>query len=220
MRSYFANRREAGRELATLLNAYAHRDDVRVLALPRGGVPVAFEVARALAAPLDVLVVRKLGVPMQPELAMGAIASGDAFYLDRRMVEAVGVSKDALADVIARERAELARRERLYRGTNAPLDAHDRVTIVVDDGMATGSTMRAAAMSLRHAHPARIVAALPVAPLDAEARIEDVVDEFVAVTRPHRFLGVGQFYDDFDQTSDEEVRALLQEARATCARRD
>jgi putative phosphoribosyl transferase len=214
MDSRFRNRRDAGRELAELLSAYAQQPNVRVLALPRGGVPVAFEVARALAAPLDVLVVRKLGVPSQPELAMGAIASGEAFYLDDRMVEAASVSRDALDDVIAHERAELARRERLYRGSNSPLDVHGCVAIIVDDGMATGSTLRAAAMSLRHAHPARIIAALPVAPLDADTRVKDVIDEFVAVTRPRHFLGVGQFYDDFDQTSDEEVRALLDEARA------
>jgi putative phosphoribosyl transferase len=199
--------------LAARLRAYANRDDLSVLALPRGGVPVAYEVALALNADLDVLVVRKLGVPSQPELAMGAIASGDAFYLDERMVEIAGISSGQLDEVIARERAELARRETLYRGNDAPLDVRARVAIVVDDGMATGATMKAAAMSLRRAHPARIVAALPVAPLDSEARVEDVVDEFVCVLRPYRYYGVGQFYDDFTQTSDDEVRALLDAAR-------
>ncbi|SAK62883.1 phosphoribosyl transferase [Caballeronia pedi] len=213
MNSVFENRREAGRALATQLTHYANRDNVTVLALPRGGVPVAYEVARALRARLDVLVVRKLGVPVQPELAMGAIASGDAFFLDERIVQYAGVSKDELDRVIAKERAELARRETLYRGDKPPLDVNGRVAIVVDDGMATGATMKAAAMSLRHAHPAKIVAALPVAPLDSEARVEDIVDEFVCVMRPHRYFGVGQFYIDFDQTSDDEVRELLDAAR-------
>jgi putative phosphoribosyl transferase len=213
MNSIFANRREAGRILVTHLTAYAGRNDVIVLALPRGGVPVAYEVARALKAMLDVLVVRKLGVPAQPELAMGAIASGDAFYLDERIVEYAGVSQRALDAVIAHERMELARREQLYRVTDAPLDVNGRVVIVVDDGMATGATMKAAAMSLRHAHPARIVAALPVAPAGSEARVEEIVDEFVCVMRPLHYFGVGQFYSDFDQTSDEEVRALLDAAR-------
>jgi putative phosphoribosyl transferase len=214
MNSAFEDRREAGRELAAHLKEYAERDDVSVLALPRGGVPVAFEVANALIAPLDVLVVRKLGLPTQPELAMGAIASGDAFYLDQRIVDYADVSKSTLDEVIARERIELERRERLYRGSQASLDVRGRVVIVVDDGMATGATMRAAAMSLRNAQPARIVAALPVAPLDSEARVQDVVDEFVCVMRPHHYFGVGQFYVDFTQTSDEEVRALLNASRA------
>jgi len=213
MNSVFENRRAAGRELAQHLSAYAGRNDVTVLALPRGGVPVAYEVACALGARLDVLVVRKLGVPVQPELAMGAIASGDAFYLDERIVQYAGVAKDDLERVIAKERAELARRETLYRGSQPPLDVEGRVAIVVDDGMATGATMKAAAMSLRHAHPSKIVAALPVAPLDSEARVEEVVDEFVCVMRPRHYFGVGQFYIDFDQTSDDEVRELLDAAR-------
>ncbi len=208
MSTTFTDRREAGRELAAHLSTYAHRDDVSVLALPRGGVPVAFEVALALDADLDVLVVRKLGVPSQPELAMGAIASGDAFYLDDRMVDYANVTKSALDDVIARERAELERRQRLYRGSKCMAAWRS-----VDDGMATGATMRAAAMSLRHAQPARIVAALPVAPLDAEARVEDVVDEFICAMRPQHYFGVGQFYDDFAQTSDDEVRELLKQAQ-------
>ncbi|KIG06821.1 phosphoribosyltransferase [Caballeronia concitans] len=211
MTSTFIDRRDAGRELAALLSAYAERDDVIVLGLPRGGVPVAFEVASALDAALDVLVVRKLGVPWQPELAMGAIASGNAFYLDERIVDYAGVSKTALDEVIANERAELQRRETLYRGSRPPLDVARKVAIIVDDGMATGATMKAAAISLRRAHapPASIVAAVPVAPLDSEARVAGVVDEFVCVLRPYQYLGVGQFYLDFDQTSDDEVRALL-----------
>ncbi|WP_244816296.1 phosphoribosyltransferase [Caballeronia sp. Lep1P3] len=211
MSSSFKNRREAGRELAALLSHYAGHGDVIVLGLPRGGVPVAFEVARALGAALDVLLVRKLGVPSQPELAMGAIASGDAFYLDQRIVDYAGVSQPELDAVIERERAELQRRASLYRGPRPSLDTGGKVAILVDDGMATGATMRAAAMSLRHgnAPPARIVAALPVAPMDADTRLADVVDEFACVLRPYHYLGVGQFYVDFDQTSDDEVRALL-----------
>ncbi|MDR5775350.1 MULTISPECIES: phosphoribosyltransferase family protein [unclassified Caballeronia] len=218
MDSVFKSRRDAGRVLAAYLRDYADRDDVTVLALPRGGVPVAFEVADALRAALDVLVVRKLGVPVQPELAMGAIASGNAVYLDERIVAAAGVTEDALDGVIARERAELERRETLYRGERPPLDMNGRVAIIVDDGLATGATMKAAALSLRHAgaaRPARIVAALPVAPLRSEARFEEAVDDFVCVLRPPHFLGVGQFYADFDQTSDDEVRALLAAARST-----
>jgi putative phosphoribosyl transferase len=211
MSSTFRDRREAGRELAALLSAYAGRDDVIVLGLPRGGVPVAFEVASALGARLDVLVVRKLGVPVQPELAMGAIASGDAFYLDPHIVDYAGVTKAELDEVIEHERGELARRETLYRGSRPPLDTLGKVAILVDDGMATGATMRAAAMSLRNgnAPPALIVAALPVAPVDSEARVARVVDQFVCVLRPYHYLGVGQFYLDFEQTSDDEVRALL-----------
>ncbi|BAN25632.1 phosphoribosyltransferase [Caballeronia insecticola] len=209
----FDNRRHAGRQLARHLLNYAKRDDVIVLALPRGGVPVAYEVARAIGARLDVLVVRKLGVPVQPELAMGAIASGDTFFLDERIVEYAGVGKEELERVIARERIELARREQLYRGAQPPLDVEGRIAIIVDDGMATGATMKAAAMSLRHAHPAKIIAALPVAPLESDARVEEIVDEFVCVMRPRHYFGVGQFYADFEQTSDDEVRALLDAAR-------
>jgi putative phosphoribosyl transferase len=213
MESVFDNRVDAGRALAGLLGAYAGRDDVLVLGLPRGGVPVGFEVARALDADLDVLVVRKLGVPIQPELAMGAIASGGAFFLDDDIVRYTGVSPAELDAVIARERNELARRESAYRGARGTLDVEGRIAILVDDGMATGATMKAAAMALRERKPARIVAALPVAPADSDAQIERVVDEFVCVMRPRNFFGVGQFYIDFSQTSDEEVSGLLQLAQ-------
>jgi putative phosphoribosyl transferase len=213
MDSTFANRRQAGKALASLLHRYQHRDDVRVLALPRGGVPVAFEVAKTLHAVLDILAVRKLGVPTQPELAMGAIASGGAFYLDERIVEYAGVSKRALDEVIARERLELERRETLYRGARPAANVNGCVAIVVDDGMATGATMKAAAMSLRDRCPVKIVAAVPVAPAEAAALMHAVVDEFVCVFKPQRFFGVGQFYEDFDQTGDEEVRALLESTR-------
>jgi putative phosphoribosyl transferase len=212
----FLNRADAGRVLARSLAHYARRHDVVVLALPRGGVPVAYEVAKALAAPLDVLVVRKLGVPYQPELAMGAIASGGALYVDPRLVRDACVDPEQFDAVLARERDELARREAQYRGARAPLAVAGRVAIVVDDGMATGATLRAAALALRAREadaPATIVAALPVAPGGAAARIGDSVDEFVCVKTPLRFLSVGQFYADFRQTEDDEVRALLDAAQ-------
>jgi putative phosphoribosyl transferase len=212
----FANRADAGRELARLLTHYTARSDVIVLALPRGGVPVAFEVAKALAAPLDLLVVRKLGVPHQPELAMGAIASGGALYVDRHLVRDACVDSTQFDTVLARERSELARREAQYRGTRAPLAVAGRVAIVVDDGMATGASLRAAALALRAREtdgPAKIVAALPVAPYSAAARLGDTVDEFVCVQTPVRFISVGQYYVDFQQTEDDEVRALLDAAQ-------
>ena len=213
MDSVFANRAEAGRALAGLLGAYAGRDDVVVLALPRGGVPVGFEVAQALAADFDVLIVRKLGVPIQPELAMGAIASGGAFYLDRNVVRYMSVTETELDTVLAQEKSELARREALYRGRRPAVEIAGRVAIVVDDGMATGATLKAAVMALREKKPSRIVAALPVAPADSDARIESIVDEFVCVLRPYTYLSVGQFYLDFCQTGDAEVFELLRQAR-------
>jgi putative phosphoribosyl transferase len=213
MESVFSNRAEAGRALAGLLGAYAGRNDVVVLAIPRGGVPVGFEVARALAADLDVMIVRKLGVPFQPELAMGAIASGGAFYLDRDVVQYMSVSEAEFASVLAQEKSELARREALYRGTRPPVAIEGRVAIVVDDGLATGATLTAAVMALRVKKPSRIVAALPVAPADSDARIESIVDEFVCVLRPYAYWSVGQFYLDFCQTSDAEVSELLRQAR-------
>jgi putative phosphoribosyl transferase len=213
MESMFANRAEAGCAVAGLLGGYAGRDDVVVLGLARGGVPVAFEVARALDSGLDVLVVRKLGVPAQPELAMGAIALGGALYRDRDMIQSMGVTEAQFAGVLARERMELARREALYRGPRPTLEIEGRVAIVVDDGMATGATMKAAVMALRERKPARIVAALPVVPADAEGRIDNIVDELVRVLRPHTYFGVGQFYFDFAQTEDAEVFRLLTQAR-------
>ncbi len=209
----FANRAEAGQALVKLLGDYAARDDVVVLGLPRGGVPVAFEIAQALPADLDILIVRKLGVPVQSELAMGAIASGGALYVDRNVVRYMGVTAAEFDAVLAREKSELSRREALYRDKRPILAIEGRVAIVVDDGMATGATVKAAVMSLRERKPSRIVAALPVVPADTDARIESVVDELVCVLRPHNYFGVGQFYMDFDQTDDAEVFALLRQAR-------
>jgi putative phosphoribosyl transferase len=218
MHRRFADRADAGRALAEQLKHYAQRGDVVVLGLPRGGVPVAYEVAQALGAPLDVLVVRKLGVPWQCELAMGAIASGDALYVDEELMREADVSKPEFERVLADEKAQLARREALFRDPQrAQIDVAGRVAIIVDDGLATGASMKAAARALRARTPApaRIVAALPVAPRDAEERIGSDVDEVVCVAAPEMFFSVSQFYSDFSETTDDDVRAIL--ARASPA---
>ncbi|RQS26986.1 phosphoribosyltransferase [Burkholderia sp. Bp8992] len=209
----FADRADAGRQLADALCDYAGRSDVVVLALPRGGVPVAYPVACALRAPLDVLVVRKLGVPFDPELAMGAIATGGAMHLQRSVIRSMNVSDVQLADVIVRETAELHRREALYRGAMPPLPVDGLTAIVVDDGVATGASMRVALQALRERRPARIVAAAPVAPASARHVFDDLADAFVTVSQPLRFFGISQFYARFEQTSDDEVRRLLEAAR-------
>jgi putative phosphoribosyl transferase len=210
MERAFTDRAEAGRTLAGLLDAYAQRNDVVVLALPRGGVPVAYEVARTLGVALDVLVVRKLGVPWQPELAMGAIASGGALYVDEALVREIGLPQTAFDRVLASERAELERREQSYRVQHRmPVEIEGRVALVVDDGVATGASMKAAVRALRARRPAKIVAALPVAPPGAAHRLEEDVDEFVCALTPANFYAVGQFYADFSETTDDDVRALL-----------
>lgn len=213
----FRNRRDAGRQLAAKLEAYAGRSDVIVLALPRGGVPVGYEVAHALGVALDVLTVRKLGVPHQPELAMGAIASGGAMFLNDNVMRAAGVRETALHAVEAQERDELERREKLYRGARPALEIRGKTVIVVDDGMATGASMQAAVMALRSLQPARIVVAVPVAPAGAARRLDETADEFVCALASVEFFAVGQFYRDFDQTTDAEVRRLLDEARKVSA---
>ena len=205
----FANRREAGRILASLLMKYAHRDDVIVLALPRGGVPVGFEVARALNVPLDVFIVRKLGVPGHDELAMGAIATGGVRVLNDDVVISLELEPEVIDAVAAREEKELARRERLYRGARPAPDVHGRTVILVDDGLATGSTMRAAVAALRKQGPARIVVAVPVAAPETCEEFKTEVDEAVCAATPRMFNGVGRWYEDFSQTSDEEVHELL-----------
>jgi putative phosphoribosyl transferase len=207
----FKDRRHAGRALAKALAAWRGRPEVLVLALPRGGVPVAWEVAHFLNAPLDVMVVRKLGFPGQEELAMGAIAPGGV----RVLSEFCGtwpVSDRALEAVVAREQAELVRRERLYRGDRAPLALAGRVVLLVDDGLATGATMHAAVLAARAGQPQRIVVAVPVASREAVQLLDTVADEVVSVYTPESFRAVGLWYVDFGQTSDEEVCRLLESA--------
>ena len=207
----FRDRRDAGRRLAQRLSGHAG-DDAVVLALPRGGVPVGYEVARALGAPLDVFVVRKLGVPGRGELAMGAIASGGVRVVNRDVVDGLGIPAHVIDRVAVEEEAELARREAAYRGFRLPLDVRDRTVVLVDDGLATGSSMRAATHALRKRGPRRIVVAVPVAaPATCEELRQDV-DAIVCAETPELFQAVGQFYEDFSQTSDDEVRGLLQDA--------
>jgi predicted phosphoribosyltransferase len=213
----FLDRTEAGRELATKLAAYADRPDVLVLALPRGGVPVAFEVARALHVPLDVFLVRKLGLPGREELAMGAIASGDIIAINNDVVRELGVPDEVIRRVAAEERRELHRRQFAYRGDRPPIDVRDRVVILVDDGLATGSSMRAAIAALRRQRPARIVAAVPVGAAETCAELCEEADETICARTPERFLGVGRWYGDFSQVTDDEVRALLSEAQTEIA---
>ncbi|MGE5277522.1 MAG: phosphoribosyltransferase [Acidobacteriota bacterium] len=208
----FRNRHDAGRRLARSLSAYAGRQDVVVLALPRGGVPVGFEVAAALGVPLDVFLVRKLGAPGQPELAMGAIASGGARVLDRALVARLGVSAAQVAEVEARELKELERRERAYRGDRPAPPVAGRTVILVDDGVATGASLKAAIAALRGRGPAAIVAAVPVAPSSTRRALEALADEVVCVASPEPFYAVGNFYEDFGETGDEEVRELLARA--------
>lgn len=209
----FDDRQAAGVQLASALKAFAGRNDVVVLALPRGGVPVGFEVARALRAPLDVLVVRKLGLPGHEELAMGAIASGGVRVLNEDVVGMMGVSPAVIEAVAAREGEELRRRERLYRGEAAPPTVTDRTVILVDDGVATGATMVAAIRSLRTLRPRQVVVAVPVASGQAATALEAEADQFIALGTPDAFDGVGRWYRDFRQTSDAEVRALLHSAQ-------
>jgi putative phosphoribosyl transferase len=208
----FRNRTEAGRLLGDLLRDYAGRDDVMVLALPRGGVPVGYEVARALDAPLDVFVVRKLGVPGHEELAMGAIASGGLLVLDQRAIEGLGITEPEIDRAAEAELHELARREAAYRDDRDPPDVEGKVVILVDDGLATGATMRAAAVAVRQRNPAKIVVAVPVAAAETCDQFSDVVDEIVCGVLPRPFHAVGLWYDDFTQTSDEEVTQLLSQA--------
>lgn len=208
----FTDRHDAGRQLAQRLTAYANRPDVLVLGLPRGGVPVAYEVALALNAPLDVFLVRKLGVPGHEELAMGAIASGGVRVLNDEVIEAWRIPESVIDAVAAEEQRELKRRERLYRGTRPAPEVRRKIVILVDDGLATGSTMRAAALALRSQQPAKIIAAVPVAAASTLDSLKDVVDETVSVLAPPDFYAVGLWYEDFSPTADDEVRTLLQRA--------
>jgi predicted phosphoribosyltransferase len=208
----FVDRADAGRILARLLSAYAHRKDVIILGLPRGGVPVAFEVARALRAPLDVFVVRKLGAPGQEELAMGAIASGDVVVINDDVVKALKVSSEAITAAVDFERQELGRREAIYRGDRPPLDVEDKTVILIDDGLATGSTMRAAVAALRQKNPAQIVVAVPIGAASTCSELRSIADECICVITPEHFRAVGLWYDDFAQTDDAEVCDILNRA--------
>jgi predicted phosphoribosyltransferase len=211
----FRDRYEAGRVLATCLQPYANRPDVLVLALPRGGLPVGFEVARALKAPLDIFLVRKLGVPGHEELAMGALASGGVRVLNEDVVRYLRIPETTIDAVAKEEQRELERRERLYRDGRPPLDVRGRTVILVDDGLATGSTMRAALQALRPQHPAAIVVAVPVAAQRTCAEFRSEADDVICASTPEPFHAVGLWYADFTQTTDQEVHDLL--ARASLA---
>ena len=205
----FPNRAEAGRLLAEKLEKYVGRYDVIVLGLPRGGVPVAFEVAQRLGAPLDVFIVRKLGMPGFEELAAGTIASGGVRVLNEDVIRALPNAEEAIESVTARETAELERREQKYRDGRPAPELRDRIVILVDDGLATGATMRAAVKALRQSAAAKIVAAVPVGPPDTCHELEEQADETICLSMPEFFQAVGQYYEDFSQISDEDVRELL-----------
>jgi putative phosphoribosyl transferase len=205
----FRNRTEGGQVLAGLLQKHSKDPDTIVLGLPRGGLPVAYEVAKSLKAPLDVFVVRKLGVPGHEELAMGAVASGGIRYLNQSVIDAIRIDSRTIDAVSAIEEAEIRRRDRLYRGHQPPLDVRGKNVILVDDGLATGSTMRAAIAALRQQQPTRIVVAVPAGSVDVCEEIGREADEAICASTPEPFNSVGQWYQDFSQTTDAEVRDLL-----------
>jgi len=213
----FEDRTQAGRLLGEALAEYAKRSDVVVLALPRGGVPVGFEVARMIDAPLDIMLVRKLGTPGQEELAMGAIASGGVCVLNSDIVAVIDISQEAIEAVAATERKELERRERAYRGNKPPPAVENHCLILVDDGLATGASMLAAVSALRQRKPASIVVAIPVAPSDTVQRLKQEADDVVCLATPEPFSAVGRWYREFPQTSDDEVRSLLERASSMSA---
>lgn len=208
----FRDRSEAGRLLADRLRGYANRPDVIVLALPRGGVPVAYEVARALDAPLDVFLVRKLGVPGHEEFAFGAIATGGIRVINQDLVQALGIPPKLIDAIAARQQQELERRERLYRGTRPPTDVRNRTLILVDDGLATGSTVLAAVRALRSEGAGRIVVAVPVASPEACEQLGEEADDVICAVTPEPFNAVGLWYQDFSQTTDDEVKELIARA--------
>ena len=211
----FQDRTEAGRALGRALRPYRSRENLVVLGLPRGGVPVAYEVARELGAPLDVCVVRKLGVPGHRELAMGAIASGDVCVFNPEVVHAAGVSKEEILEVIEEERKELRRREVVYRGERPAVDVRDAVVILVDDGLATGATMRAAVRAMRELKAGKVVVGIPVAPASTCRTLTHEADDVICLLRPEYFESVGQWYDDFEQLTDDDVRLWMGRARTS-----
>ena len=215
MAARFHDRTDAGRQLAAALAAYAGRPDVLVLALPRGGVPVAAEVARGLGAPLDIFLVRKLGMPGHEEFAIGAIASGGVRIVNESTLRDYGVSREQLDSVAEAEQRELERREHRYRGDRPRLDVRGKTIILIDDGLATGSTMRAALAALRQEGPARIVVAVPAAPPETCVEMQSIVDDMICLVTPEPFYAVGLWYEDFAQTTDDEVRELLTRAAVT-----
>jgi predicted phosphoribosyltransferase len=217
MTMIFHDRHDAGQQLAVRLATYAHRPDVLVLGLPRGGVPVAFEVAKALAAPMDIFLVRKLGVPGREELAMGAIASGGVRVVNAEVVRALDIPPEVIDRVAAEEERELARREWEYRDDRPPPEVAGKVVLLVDDGLATGSSMRAAVMALRQREPAEIVVAVPVGAAETCAALNRVADATVCAYTPEHFAAVGLWYADFSQTTDAEVRELLAAAAKPAA---
>lgn len=218
MDQIFRDRRDAGRRLAQRLTAYANRPDVVVLALPRGGVPVGYEIAQALHVPLDVMVVRKLGVPGHEELAMGAIASGNIRILNEDIIRLLTISEPVIAEVARREHEELLRRERVYRGDRPSNAVEGRTVILVDDGLATGSTMRAAIAAVRQQRPAKVIVAVPTAAPETCQELKAEADEVQCAMTPTPFFGVGQWYEDFSQTTDQEVRELLSRATSPVGR--
>lgn len=209
----YRNRQEAGKFLAQSLQGYANRPDVYILALPRGGVPVAYEIAKTLHAPLDVFIVRKLGVPGHTELAMGAVAVGGIHVFNDEIIRDLRISDDEIQAIIAKEQEEIKRRESLYRGNTAFPSLKDKTVILVDDGIATGATMRAAILALRQVQPAELVVAVPVAEKTLCDKMQLLVDKLICPLRPTHFYAVGAWYDDFSQTEDDEVYTLLNDAK-------
>ncbi len=213
MRALFSNRLDAGRQLAGALSSYSARADALVLALPRGGVPVGFALAEKLRLPLDIFLVRKLGVPGQPELAMGAVAGGGVRVINTEVVRELNISAEEFEQVAGREQQELERRARLFREGHSQLDVRDRIVILVDDGLATGSTMRAAVRALRSAVPREIIVAVPVGAAPTCDLLRSEADHVVCLATPQNFVAVGQWYEDFSETSDEQVTELLRRSR-------
>lgn len=210
----FVDRHDAGRKLAKLLSKYKDRDDVVALGLPRGGVPVALEVARRLGARLDIFLVRKLGVPGHRELAMGAIASGNVRVTNKDVIQSLGISQDAIDAVAEEEREELERREQMYRDGKDGLNLRNKTIVLVDDGLATGATMRAAILGVKAQHPKELIVAVPVAAPSTCENLEPLVDQIICVETPEDFWGVGAWYHEFGQTTDAEVQAALAQAAA------